>query len=155
MLIDLVAGDAREIRLALALDDGESLDDRRRFDAHLALGAGSDLDWLDLFAKAARDETGAPEPLDFADSRRALRGSPSSGSDRIFERIDPAWIEAVAAIPDALFDRIAERWVELLDADRVEIEPLDGPVFRGLAAELVGFCRRGREAEDVVLAWSI
>jgi hypothetical protein len=55
MLIDLVAGDAREILFVIALSDWDACDDRRWFDGHLALGAGQDLDRFDLFARAVRD----------------------------------------------------------------------------------------------------
>jgi len=56
--MDLVAGDEREILLAIAVDDWAGFDDRGRFDAHLSLGGGLDPTWLDLFAEAIRTVTG-------------------------------------------------------------------------------------------------
>ena len=53
-LMDLVAGQAKEILLVIGLDDLAALDDRRRFPAHVALGGGLDPTWLDLFAEAIR-----------------------------------------------------------------------------------------------------
>ncbi len=97
--MDLVAGQAREILLALGLDDLEALDDRNRFAAHVALGGGLDPTWLDLFAEAIRGVTGSPDPSDFLDARIELDG-PDDGNGRTIERVDPAWIDAVARIPD-------------------------------------------------------
>ena len=57
-LMDLVAGDAREILLAITIEDWAGLDDRSRFDAHLSLGGGLDPTWLDLFSEAVRSVTG-------------------------------------------------------------------------------------------------
>ena len=61
--MDLVAGDSREILLALAVDDIASLGDRSRFDAHLALGGGTDPTWLDLFSEAVRTVTPSSAPM--------------------------------------------------------------------------------------------
>jgi hypothetical protein len=49
-LMDLVAGNSREILLAVAVDDWQGLADSERFDAHLSLGGGLDPTWLDLFS---------------------------------------------------------------------------------------------------------
>ena len=63
-LMDLVAGETREILLAFAVEDEAGLHDRDRFDAHLDLGGGLDPTWLDLFSEAVRSVTGkAPERL--------------------------------------------------------------------------------------------
>src|SRR5436309_1638316 len=40
--MDLVAGELREILLAISVDDVDGLDDRSRFAGHLALGGGLD-----------------------------------------------------------------------------------------------------------------
>ena len=88
-LMDLVAGETREILLAIALDDWESLADRSRFDAHLALGGGLDLAWLDRFSRALREVTGRPEPLDFSAACEPLSG-PTGGEigERTVERVE-------------------------------------------------------------------
>ena len=51
-LMDLVAGETREILLAFAVEDEAGLTDRDRFEAHLALGGGLDPTWLDLFSES-------------------------------------------------------------------------------------------------------
>ena len=71
-LMDLVAGVQNEILITIGTDDLAGLSDRRRFAAHLALGAGLDPTWLDLFSEAARSVTGTDEPQDFLDARREL-----------------------------------------------------------------------------------
>ena len=53
VLMDLIAGDAREILLAISVDDWAGLRDRSRFVAYISLGGGLDLTWLDLLALAA------------------------------------------------------------------------------------------------------
>ena len=118
-LMDLVAGDAREILVAIGTDDLAALDDRRRFRAHLALGGGLDPTWLDYFSEAARTVTGFHEPADFLDARLELDG-PGPGPDngeRTIERVDPAWITAVARISDGSVDAIAGRWIDLVEEE--------------------------------------
>jgi hypothetical protein len=155
MLIDLVAGDAREILLAIAVDDRDTFDDRRRFDAHLALDAGDDLDWLDLFAAAARDATGRSTPAALSDSMQAPRGLPSAATERDVARVEGAWVSAVGAVPHDLLGAVAGRWVELLGSEGYAAGEPDEAVFEAVARELVAFCRAASAAEDVLLAWSI
>src|SRR5690349_4684196 len=106
-LMDLVAGDERSILLALSVDDWAGLDDRGRFDAHLSLGGGLDPTWLDLFSEAVRGATSGDGPSDFLDARRELgpgggwstgmpeSSGPPADTERVIERVDPAWIDAV------------------------------------------------------------
>ena len=68
--MDLVAGNSREILLAVTLDDWAGLADRSRVDAHLSLGGGLDPTWLDLFSEAVRVVTGGDGPADFIDLER-------------------------------------------------------------------------------------
>jgi hypothetical protein len=70
--MDLVAGDAREIMLAISAEDWAGLRDRGRFPGHISLGGGLDPTWLDLFAQAARDTTGGDTPRSFGDSAHPL-----------------------------------------------------------------------------------
>ena len=85
-LMDLVAGDAREILTVIGTDDIAALDDRRRFRAHLALGGGLDPTWLDLFSEAARTVTGQDDPTDLLDARLDLGAPEDAGPDRTIER---------------------------------------------------------------------
>src|SRR4051794_20856963 len=87
-LMDLVAGDARDIALALAVDDPASFADPDRFTAHLSLGAGLDPTWLDLFSEAVRSVTAQGAPVDFLDARSELDGAAGT-TERIIERVDP------------------------------------------------------------------
>ncbi len=152
-LMDLVAGDAQEILLAIATDDLAGLDDRRRFPAHVALGGGLDPTWLDLFAEAARSVLGADGPSDFLDARVELDGPTDDGNPQI-ERVDPAWISAVAQIPDSRIGPIASRWIDLVGEEFGALARDEKPWIRDLAGQLVAFCRAADRAPDVLFAWS-
>ncbi len=152
-LMDLIAGDRREIVVAFAVEDWESLSDTERFPAHLSLGGGLDPTWLDLFSEAARDATGLPDPVDFLDARDEL--ADSSATDRLLERIDPAWIAAVAALPHERLDAVAGRWIDLLEADLGPLGADEKPWIRALTDDLVTFAQRASGARDVLFAWSL
>jgi hypothetical protein len=164
-LMDLVAGDQQEILTAIVTDDLAGLSDRRRFSAHLSLGAGLDPTWLDLFSEATRSVTGTDEPQDFLDARRELDsvgaggpGSPASGNepgDRTIERVDPRWVEAIARLDDAQIDRVAGRWIDLLNEELGDLPREEKPWIRQLAGELVAFCRLAQRAPDILFAWSL
>jgi hypothetical protein len=161
-LMDLVAGDQQEILVAIGTDDLATLSDRRRFAAHLSLGAGLDPTWLDLFSEAARSVTGTDEPPDFLDARRELDsvgvGGPGSGQgqgDRTIERVDPRWVEAIARLDDTQIDRVAGRWIDLLDEELGDLPREEKPWIRQLAGELVAFCRSAQRAPDILFAWSL
>lgn len=153
-LMDLVAGDAREILLAISVDDLDALSDAERFDAHLPLGAGLDPTWLDLFSEAVRTVTGGDGPSDFLDARRELDG-PGDAGERTIERIDPDWIGAVARVSDHDVDAVAGRWIDLLEEDLGEFPGEEKPWIRELAGAIVRFCRRADHSADVLFAWSI
>ena len=152
-LMDLVAGDTREILLAFAVDDDAGVDPDR-FDAHLALGGGLDPTWLDLFSEAVRSVTDSEDPSDFLDARRELDG-PGDAGDRTMERVDRRWIEAVARIPDQQVDALAGRWIDLLEEELGLLPREEKPWIRDLTGRLVRFARRAEAAPDVVFAWSI
>jgi hypothetical protein len=152
--MDLVAGDAPDILMAIGLDDLPALDDRRRFPAHLALGSGLDPTWLDLFAEAARAVTGGDGPADFIDARLELDG-PDDADDRTIERVDPSWIGTVARISDSDLGAIAGRWIELVEDELGELPREEKPWIRELAGQLVAFCRAADRAPDVLFAWSL
>jgi hypothetical protein len=153
--MDLVAGDAREILLAIGMDDWAGLRDPRRFVAYISLGGGMDPTWLDLFCQAARETLRGDVPGDFGDAAYALRDRRAGASDRTVERIDPRWVDEVAQLPESQLDRIAARWIDLIDCEECDVDPDEKPMLRQLAGELLDFCRRAEGAEDVLFAWSI
>ncbi|MEO5918743.1 MAG: hypothetical protein ABIQ17_04200 [Candidatus Limnocylindrales bacterium] len=153
--MDLVAGDAREILLAIGTDDLASLDDRTRFRAHLALGGGLDPTWLDLFSEAVRTVTGRDEPVDFLDARLELEGPGPDEDTRTIERVDPSWITAVARISDGSMGAIAGRWIDLVEEELGMLPREEKPWIRDLAGQVVAFCRSADAAPDVLFAWSL
>jgi hypothetical protein len=153
-LMDLVAGDEREILLAISVDDGAGFDDPSRFDAHLSLGGGLDPTWLDLFAEAIRTVTGDEGPSDFLDARRELDG-PSEAGDRVIERVDPAWVGAVAHLGDQHIDAVAGKWVDLVEEELGMLPREEKPWIRQLAADLVGFARAADRSHAVLFAWAL
>jgi len=152
-LMDLVAGDARDIVLALSVDDVAAFDDSDRFAAHLPLGGGLDPTWLDLFSEAVRSVTRSEAPADFLDARTELDGA-GNATERIVERVDRDWIEAVARVPDDLVDALAGRWIGLLEEELGLLPREEKPWIRDMAARIVGFARRAAAARDVVFAWA-
>ena len=153
--MDLIAGDSREILLVLAIDDVAAFGDRSRFDAHLALGGGLDPVWLDHFAEAVRAVTGSAEPGDFLDARRDLGGPDDDVGERTVERVDTAWIGAIARLPDALIGPVAGAWIALVEEDLGPLAGDEKPWIRELAGDLVRFCREADRARDVLFAWAL
>jgi len=153
-LMDLVAGEAQEILLAISTDDLAGLEDRRRFPAHVALGGGLDPTWLDLFAEAARSVIGPDGPGDFLDARIELPG-PGADTNHSIERVDPAWVEAVARIPERQIGAIASSWIDLVEEELGTLARDEKPWIRDLTGKLVAFCRAADRAPDVLFAWSL
>jgi len=153
-LMDLVAGDAKEILMVIGLDDMAALDDPGRFAAHLALGGGLDPTWLDLFAEAARTVTGADEPTDFIDARLELEG-PRAGEAITIERVDPTWITSVARLAEGDLGAISGRWIQLVEEELGDLPREEKPWIRDLAGRIVAFCRAADRAPDVIFAWSL
>jgi hypothetical protein len=152
-LMDLIAGDVREILLVLAVDDVGAFDDRERFAAHLPLGGGLDPTWLDLFSEAVRSIRDSSDPADFLDARRDLEGLGETG-DRVVERVDPGWIAAVARIDDDSLGALAGRWIDLLEEELGQLPREEKPWIRDLASRIVRFARVADGARDVIFAWS-
>ncbi len=152
--MDLVAGDASEILLAIGTDDLAALDDGARFRAHLALGSGLDPTWLDLFAEAVRTVTDGSDPSDFIDARLEF-GHPTEDEDRTIERVDPAWVGAVARIAETNLGPIAARWIELIEDDLGPLPRDEKPWIRDLTGRIVTFCRAADRAPDVLFAYSL
>jgi hypothetical protein len=151
-LMDLVAGDAREVVLVLSVDDPGAFSDRDRFPAHLPLGGGLDPTWLDLFSEAVRSVTAQGEPIDFLDARTELDGAADS-LERIVERVDADWVEAVAAVPDDLHGALAASWIELLEEELGLLPREEKPWIRDMAGRIVRFSREAAGARDVIFAW--
>ena len=151
--MDLVAGDVRDIVLALSIDDVKAFEDPDRFVAHLPLGGGLDPTWLDLFAEAVRSVTGFDDLTDFLDARIELDGA-ATQVERIVERVDPAWVETVAQVPEDRLGALAGRWIELLEEELGLLPREEKPWIRDLAGRIVAFCRDSTGARDIVFAWS-
>jgi hypothetical protein len=154
LVMDLVAGDSREILLVVAMDELASFDDRGRFPAHLAFGGAIDPTWLDLFSQAVRSVSGHDEPRDFLDARAELDG-PGEGGERTVERIDPAWIDAIARLDDRDLDAVTGRWIDLLQDEIGDFPREEKPSIRIFARQIVEFARAADRAPAVILAWSL
>jgi hypothetical protein len=154
LVMDLVAGDSREILLAVAVDDLASFDDRTRFPAHLTLGGAIDPTWLDLFSQAVRTATGRDQPTDFLEARAELDG-PGDAGERTVERIDPAWITAIARLEDRDLDAVTGRWIDLLAEELGDLPREEKPSIRQFTRQIVEFARRADRAPAVILAWSL
>ena len=152
-LMDLVAGDARDIVLALSVDDTAAFDDPDRFVAHLPLGGGLDPTWLDLFSEAVRSVSDNEELLDFLDARTEVEGA-SDTTERIVDRVDADWIAAVASLEDEQLGALAGRWIELLEEELGLLPREEKPWIRDLAGRIVTFSRAAAGARDVVFAWA-
>ena len=153
LVMDLVAGDSREILLAVAVDDLARFDDRARFPAHLSFGGSIDPTWLDLFSQAVRTVTGRDNPSDFLEARTELEGPGDAA--RTVERIDRDWVTAIARLDDDQLDAIAGRWIDLLEEDLGELAREEKPSVRIFATQIVEFARRADRAPAVILAWSL
>jgi len=154
LVMDLVAGNSRDILLAIAVDDLVAFEDTKRFPAHLTFGGTIDPTWLDLFSQAARAVTGGDEPVDFFEARSELDG-PEAGSPLTVERIDAGWITAVARLGDHQLDAIAGRWIDLLEDELGHMAREEKPSVRIFAEQIVDFARRADRAPAVLLAWSL
>jgi hypothetical protein len=150
--MELIAGAVPDIMETLGLADEGAPTDPGRFAAYLSLSGGMDPTWLDLFAESARLATDRDGPSDFIDARIDLGAS--TGSERTVERVDPSWIAAVAAIPDASLDRLAGRWIDRLEDELGSLQPDEKPWIRDLAGRVVRFCRSAARA-DVVFVWEL
>jgi hypothetical protein len=152
--MDLVAGDRRAILDAIRAGDWAALADPRRFSAHLALGGELDPDWLDLFSEAVRSVTDRDEPRDFLDARTEIDDAAPQG-DRTVERVDAAWITAIARLGDGEVGPVAARWIDLVQAELGDLPREEKPWIRKLAGDIVEFARRADRAPAVIVAWSL
>ena len=155
MRMELVAGDVPRILEIIAAEDRAALADPKRFAGYLSLSGGMDPTWLDLFAESARLATDLDAPSDFIDARIDLGVPDGSGSDRTIERVDPSWISAVAAIPDASLGALAGRWIDRLQDELGDLPREEKPWIRELAGRMVAFCRTADQGSDVVFVWEL
>jgi hypothetical protein len=155
LVMDLVAGDSREILLAVAVDDLAAFDDAARFRAHISFGGAIDPTWLDLFSQAVRAVTGSETPVDFFEARAEVDGPGGEGATRTVERIDPTWITAVAMLDDRDLDAVTGRWIDLLEDEMGELPREEKPSVRKFAREIVDFARAADRAPAVILTWSL
>jgi hypothetical protein len=153
LVMDLVAGESREILLVIAVDDLTAFDDRARFAAHLNFGGSIDPTWLDLFSRAVRAITGREDPVDFLEARTELDGP--GDAQRTVERIDPGWVTAVAMLDDRQLDSITGRWIDLLEEELGGLAREEKPSIRVFASQIVDFARAADRAPAVILAWSL
>ncbi len=149
--MELVGGSVTEILVAIGTDDRAALRDPGRSIAYLAL-SGMDPTWLDLFAEAARTVLDAEDPVDFIDARLELGAEDDATT---VERVDPAWVDAVARLPDDRVDAIAGRWIDRLEEELGPLPREEKPWIRDLAGQVVAFCRSADRAPDVIFVWSL
>ena len=136
------------------MDDLASFDDRGRYPAHLTFGGAIDPTWLDLFSAAIRTVTGRDDPADFLDARIEMDG-PGDAGERTVERIDAAWITAIAMLGDRDLDAVTGHWIDLLEEELGELPREEKPSIRKFAREIVDFARAADRAPAVILAWSL
>ncbi len=152
--MELIAGTASDILVMLGTAEvGGTIPDGDRYAAYLPLGGGIDPTWLDLFAEAARSALDADLPSDFIDARIELRAT--DDDTLTIERVDPAWVMAVAGIPEARIDAVAGRWIDRLEEEFGPLPREEKPWIRALAAQVVTFCRAADRAPDVVFVWAL
>ena len=154
LVMDLVAGESRDILLAVAVNDLVAFEDARRFPAHLSFGGSIDPTWLDLFSQAVRAVTGRDDPVDFLEARTELDGPDGDGT-RTVERIDRDWVGAIARLDDRELDAIAGRWIDLLEDELGHLAREEKPSVRIFAGQIVDFARAADRAPAVILAWSL
>lgn len=151
--MELIAGDAPDILVVLGTEDLGGRAGPERFHAYLPLTGSIDPSWLDFFADAARAVTGQETPSDFIDARIDL------GATRdeylTIERVDPAWVAAVARIPERTVDALAGHWIDRLEEEIGAVPGEEKPWIRELAGEIVTFCRAADSAPDVVFVWAL
>ena len=92
--------------------------------------------------------------------RRRTSSTPASSSapraDALtIERVDPAWISAIARLSDTVIDAVTGRWIDLIEEEIGELPREEKPWIRQLAGEIVGFCRIADRAPDVVFVWAL
>ena len=73
----------------------------------------------------------------------------------MIERVDPAWIEAVARLDDQHIDAVAGKWVHLVEEELGMLPREEKPWIRQLTSDMVGFARAAERSQAVLFAWSL
>jgi len=144
--LELVAGDPRELVVALAVGDRTALADPERAVALLPLG-DFDPSWLDALSEAIGDVGGEG----MAPFRSGLRPLPDRLARSVEEEVwlvDPSWLNAVAAVADEAVAAVARGWLARLGM--AEPSATDLGLATELAAAIVRFARRATTAEGVL-----
>lgn len=145
--LELVAGEVREVLLALAVGDRDGLADPDRFVAYLPLGA-LDPAWLDALTLAVHHHRGIG-PTSFRAALRPLAGDLVRSLEEEVGLVDPVWLEAFADLDEAACEPLARTWLATVVGHPEAIDV-------ALAAELVGtivrFARRARAARATLWA---
>lgn len=152
--MELIAGEVRDILVVLGAAQMDGIiPERDRFQAHLPLGGGIDPTWLDLFSEAVRATLDADTPSDFIDARFEL--GTTDDAELTIERVDPAWVSAVARIADSSVDAVAGHWIDRLEEEMGALPREEKPWIRDLAGQVVAFCRVADRAPDVIFVWAL
>jgi hypothetical protein len=150
--MELIAGEVQDILVVLGTAGDRPNVGRERFAAYLPLGGAIDPTWLDLFSESARITTDSSTPTDFIDARIELGAEEGRLT---IERVDPAWISAIARLPDGLIDAVTGRWIDRIEEEIGELPREEKPWIRELAGQVVVFCRTADRAPDVVFVWAL
>src|SRR5262249_13481532 len=79
----------------------------------------------------------------------------SEADGRTIERVDPAWISAVAAIPESSLGSLTGRWIDRIEEELGELPRQEKPWIRELAGRVVAFCRTADRGDDGVFVWEL
>jgi hypothetical protein len=144
--LELVAGDPRELVVALAVGDRAALADPERVAAFLPLG---DLDpsWLDALSEAIGD-VGGRRVTSFRSGLRPLPDRLARSVEDEIWLVDPRWLNAVAAVADEAVAAVARGW--LVRLGMAEPSGSDLALATELATAIVRFARRATTAEGVL-----
>jgi len=150
--MELIAGEVQDILVALGTSEDRAGFDHDRFAAYLPLGGAIDPTWLDLFSESARLTTDSSTPTDFIDARIELGAEDDTLT---IERVDPAWIGAIARLSDSVIDAVTGRWIDRIEEEIGELPREEKPWIREMAGQVVAFCRVADRAPDVVFVWAL
>ena len=66
---------------------------------------------------------------------------PARPATGCIERVDPAWVDAIARLSDHSVDAVAGRWIDLIEEEIGELPREEKPWIRKLAGDIVAFAR--------------